>query len=191
MNIRKRHQRAAAAVALAMGFCPLSMAGAEAANVVFNPDADFSSTPFTISFGGGAATYTFTYVNDGLTADGISTGGDGLVNSFLGAPMPFGLGTPIGDNGYETFTPFPSPAGILYSIAEDSIGLEFQLPDGVHFGYVTTLGPEVIQYGYNNTPGASIATGAAVPEPATWVMLIIGLGVLGALARWGPKKSLA
>ena len=69
MNIRKRHQRAAAAAALAIGFCALSVAGAEATNVVFHPDADFSSTPFTISFGAGAATYTFTYVNDGLTAD--------------------------------------------------------------------------------------------------------------------------
>lgn len=191
MNIRKHQPRASAAVALAIGLCTLSVARAEAANVVLYPNADFSATPFTISFGGGAATYTFTYVNDGLTADAVSTEGDGLVNSFLGVPIPYGLGAPIGDNGYETFTAFPSPAGILYSIAEDSIGLKFQLPDGVHFGYVTTLGPEVIQYGYNNTPGASIATGAAVPEPATWVMLIIGLGVLGALARPSARRSLA
>ena len=69
------------------------------------------------------------------------------MNSFLSVPIPFELGSAIGDNGYESFTLFPSPAGILYSIAEDSIGLQFQLPDGVHFGYVTTIGPEVIQYG--------------------------------------------
>jgi hypothetical protein len=190
MNNRKRHRRASAAVALAMGLCALSMARAEAKNVVLNPDADFSSAPFTISLGG-AATYTFTYINDGLTADAVSTGGAALVNSFLGVPIPFELGTPIGGNGYDSFTAFPSPAGILYSIAEDSIGLEFQLPDGVHFGYVTMLGPEVIQYGYNDTPGASIATGAAAPEPATWVMFIVGLGVLGALGRRSAKASLA
>ena len=51
------------------------MASAGAKNIVLFPDADFSSTPYTISFGGGAATYTFTYINDGLTADAVSTGG--------------------------------------------------------------------------------------------------------------------
>ena len=178
-------------MALATGLCTFSMAAAEAKNVVVSLEADFSSAPFTISFGGGAATYTFTYINDGLTADAVSTGGNALVNSFLSVPIPFELGTAIGDNGYESFTSFPSPAGVLYSIAEDSIGLQFQLPDGVHFGYVTTIGPEVIQYGYNDTPGASIATGAAAPESATWVMLIVGLGVLGALGRWNAKVRLA
>jgi hypothetical protein len=191
MNIRKHQLRASAAMALATGLCTFSMAAAEAKNVVVSLEADFSSAPFTISFGGGAATYTFTYINDGLTADAVSTGGNALVNSFLSVPIPFELGTAIGDNGYESFTSFPSPAGVLYSIAEDSIGLQFQLPDGVHFGYVTTIGPEVIQYGYNDTPGASIATGAAAPEPATWVMLIVGLGVLGALGRRSAKPRLA
>jgi hypothetical protein len=191
MNNRKRHPRASATMALATGLCVLSMASAGAKNIVLFPDADFSSTPYTISFGGGAATYTFTYINDGLTADAVSTGGAALVNSFLGVPIPFELGTPIGGNGYDSFVALPSPAGILYSIAEDSIGLKFQLPDGVHFGYVTTIGPEVIQYGYNDAPGASIATGAAAPEPATWVMFIVGLGVMGALGRRSAKARLA
>ncbi len=169
------------------------MAGAEAANVAFYPDANFRSMPYTISLDGGAATFTFTYVNDGLNADAVSTGGNASVNSFEPGPtpIPFKLGSFIGANGYESFTAFPSPAEILYSVAEDSIGIEFQLPDGNHYGYVTTYGPEVIQYGYNDASGASIATGAAAPEPATWVMLIVGLGVLGAFARPGARKSLA
>jgi hypothetical protein len=178
-------------MALATGLCVFSMASAGAKNIVLVPDADFSSMPYTISFGGGAATYTFTYINDGLTADAVSTGGAAQVNSLLGAPIPFELGTPIGGNGYDSFVALPSPADILYSIAEDSIGLKFQLPDGVHFGYVTTIGPEVIQYGYNDAPGASIATGAAAPEPATWVMFIVGLGVMGAWGRRSAKARLA
>jgi hypothetical protein len=83
---------------------------------------------------------------------------------------------------FTMFTAFPSPPGIAYSIAEDSIGLEFQMADGVHYGYVTTLGPEVLQYGFNSVAGAPIATGAAAPEPATWAMLVIGFGGLGLAA---------
>jgi hypothetical protein len=85
----------------------------------------------------------------------------------------------VGATGYE-FAPLPTPTGIPFSIAEDSIGLEFSLSDGIHYGFVTTLGPEVIQYGYNTTPGGLITIG--VPEPATWVMVMVGFGILGAAA---------
>lgn len=167
--------------------------GAQAANVVFYPGTDFSMTPTTISFGGGAATYTFSYLNDGYTADAVSTGGTGLINSFafLGPerPIAFELGAPIGETGYPDFTAFTSPIGIDYSIAEDSIGLEFTLADGIHYGYVTTLGPEILQYGYNDTVGASIETGAGVPEPNTWAMLIVGLGMMGRAYRF-KRRSL-
>jgi PEP-CTERM motif len=109
----------------------------------------------------------------------VSTGGDGMLNAFP-APISFALGTVIGDTGYG-FSPFTTPTGIAFSIAETSIGLEFSLPDGVHYGFATTLGPEVVAYGFNSTPGAFIAT-TGVPEPATWVLLIAGLGSLAALA---------
>ena len=53
--------------------------------------------------------------------------------------------------------------------------------------FVTTLGPEVIQYGYNTTPGGLITIG--VPEPATWVMLIVGFGILEAAAGVKPVRK--
>ena len=113
--------------------------------------------------------------------DAVSTAGNAWVDSFVGFPAPFQQGILISDA--DSFSAFSTPTGILYSNGLVSIGLEFQLSDGVHFGYATMFGPEVVQYGYNATPGAPIGTGAAVPEPATWVMLIMGLGALGALAR--------
>ena len=112
-------------------------------------------------------------------------GGDALVNSFLGQPTAFREGALIGATGYG-FSALPAPTGIPYSIAEDSVGLAFSLPDGIHYGFVTTLGPELVLYGYNTTPGAFVTVG--VPEPATWVMLIIGAGVCGAMAR---KRAIA
>lgn len=183
MLVRRSILSACVGLCLACGISAVAPAAANAAIVFFQPDADFSATPYTISFGGGAATYTFTDIYDPsidpLTVGAVSTDGSATVNSVFGQPIAFPLGTVVGATGYD-FAPIPTPTGIPYSIAEDSIGLEFSLTDGIHYGFVTTLGPEVIQYGYNTMPGGLITIG--VPEPATWVLLIVGLGVFGAAA---------
>jgi hypothetical protein len=183
MNYRKYFLSASLGLCLAIGVSTVTSVAARAAIVFSQPDGDFSAAPYTLSFGGGAATYTFTDIYDPsidpLTVAAVSTGGVAMVNSFGGQPIAFQLGTVVGATGYE-FAPLPTPTGIPFSIAEDSIGLEFSLSDGIHYGFVTTLGPEVFQYGYNNTPGGLITIG--VPEPSTWVMLIFGFGILGAAA---------
>jgi hypothetical protein len=175
-----RNSLLSASIGLCLAF-GTSTFGAKAAIVLFQPDADFSASPYTISLGGGTATYTFTDIydpsTDPTTVAAISTGGSASVNAFFGQPIAFQLGTVVGATGYD-FAAIPTPTGIPFSIAEDSIGLEFSLPDGIHYGFVTTLGPEVIAYGYNTTPSGLITIG--VPEPATWVMLIVGLGTLAA-----------
>jgi PEP-CTERM motif len=183
MNIRKHVFRASVASTLALSLCSISIARASAANVVFFPNADISTTPYVISLDGGAATFTFSDINDAADTfiDAVATSGNAMVDSFVGFPAPFQQDVLVSDA--DSFSEFSSPAGILFSNGLVSIGLEFQLPDGVHFGYATLFGPEVVQYGYNATPGAPIGTGATVPEPATWVMLTLGVGALGALAR--------
>ena len=126
MNIRTCLSRSSATLCLAVGVGLFAGTNAGAGVVLFYPGADFSSAPYTISFGGGAATYTFTNVSSTstpLTEDAVSTGGDGLVNSFL-APISFQLYTVIGDTGYG-FAAFPAAAGIAFSDAETSIGVDF------------------------------------------------------------------
>jgi hypothetical protein len=195
MSNRRRLSEGSAAACLAVGLAAVSMSRAEAANVVVSPAADFSAAPYTIEFGSGmdAATFTLSVIpnNDGITVDQVSTGGNGMVDSFLSqpAPLPFQLGILIGAG--DTFAAFPSPAPILFSAAEDNIGIEFQLSDGAHFGYVTTVGPEVLQYGFNDSPGGSIATGASVPEPSTWAMMLLGFVGLGFAGYRASRKSVA
>lgn len=168
-------------------------AHAQAAYVISYPAADFNLDPYTITLGDGLATFTLTDIASTSTVpfmvDAVSTGGNGEVNSFI-APISFQTRSLIGDNGYA-FAAFPTPAGIAYSAAETSIGLEFTQPDGIHYGFVTMAGPEVLAYGYNSTPGGFIPTG--VPETATWVMLIAGFCGLGAVAgiRRGGKAQTA
>jgi PEP-CTERM motif len=174
---------------LAIGLWAMSMAGARATNVIFSPNADISLAPYVISLDGGAVTFTFTDINDTADTfiDAVSTGGNARVDSFVGFPAPFQQDILISDA--DAFSPFPFPTGILYSNGLVSVGLNFQLADGVHFGYATVFGPEVVQYGYNSTPGEPIGTGASAPEPATWVMLIIGLGTIGVFGRFGRRTQ--
>lgn len=179
--------RCSSTLSLGVGFLVFATANAPAEIVSFTPNASFSSAPYTITFSDKTetATYTFSYIpdNDGVTVDQVSTGGTGQINAFFSEPLPYDPGSLIGDNGYTDFTSFPSPAPIMYSVSEDSIGFAFQLADGLHYGYVTTFGPTVLQYGYNTVPGGFIATGATVPEPSTWIMLGIGFAALGARLR--------
>jgi PEP-CTERM motif len=189
MNDRTRLCRKLIAAGL-VGLAGASLTSAKAANVVVTTNADFSVAPFTITLGSGidVATYTFSVIpeNDGVTIDQVSTGRDGLVSSFVSTPAPYQADILIGAD--SKFLAFPSPAPILYSVSLDNIGLKFHFPDGVHFGYVTTFGPEVLQYAYNQTPGGAIATGSSVPEPSTWAMTLMGFAGLGWLVHLRRRK---
>ncbi len=190
MNLPKYFLSASVGLCLGFGVWATTSVAARADIVYSQPDADFSAAPYTINFGDGAATYTFTDIYDPLadplTVAAVSTAGTAEVNSIFGQPIAFQLGTMVGATGYE-FGPLPTATGMPFSIAEDSIGLEFSLSDGIHYGYVTTLGPEVIQYAYNTTPGGFVTIGA--PEPATWIMVIVGFGMLGAAARMKSARK--
>ena len=93
MDLRKLIIISSVELCLACGIWTVAEAGAEAAIVLTQPDADFSAAPYTISFGAGAATYTFTDIydpsSDPFTVAAVSTGGDATVNSFLGQPIAF------------------------------------------------------------------------------------------------------
>jgi hypothetical protein len=73
------------------------------------------------------------------------------------------------------------------------IGLEFELDDGVHYGYfdvsVSGSNPATLLYGwaYESIPNIPIST-VAVPEPSTWALIILG-GVLFAYTRHNQRKG--
>ncbi|MBA2588833.1 MAG: PEP-CTERM sorting domain-containing protein [Alphaproteobacteria bacterium] len=165
---------------------------ASAAPVYVNSNTDFTNSPTTISFGGGQASYTFSYLGGNTNdIDAVATGGTAQVNyfSFFGQDMVVGfqIDSNIGATGYP-FKAFPTAAPIPYSIAEDFIGLKFTLADGDHFGFAETLGSTLVGYGFEsqiNTPIiASERIGAVdVPEPLTLSLFAAGLTGMAALRR--------
>ena len=70
------------------------------------------------------------------------------------------------------------------------IGIEFQMDDGMHYGWFDVEGSssspyaEVYGWGYETDPGVSVLAGAGVvPEPSTFSLLIGGLLTIGCTLR--------
>jgi hypothetical protein len=79
MKVRKYFLSASVGLCLGFGILATTSVTARATIVFSQPEADFSGTPYTINFGNGAATYTFTDIYDPLagpfTVAAVSTGG--------------------------------------------------------------------------------------------------------------------
>ena len=80
-------------------------------------------------------------------------------------------------NHYFT-TPLPSLVGSYYPTPMASIGSNVTLRLSQSFGYSVAGGPS---YGVDRLGTVKLA--AAVPEPATWAMMIAGFGLAGATVR--------
>jgi len=171
----------------------LATTPAIAAPVLVQGSASFASTPVTATFG--SSTFTFTPTGDPFGPLAISTGGTGQVNTIFGSPT-----TNFVDRGIVTFGPgdmyaaFTSPTTIRFSNGDNFIGLRAMIGSDVFFGYAFTTNTLLNGVVFNNTPGqaitASVNLPAAVPEPATWAMMLLGFAAVGLTMRRRPKPQL-
>jgi len=116
--------------------------------------------------------FTFTFTNNTITYTTPYSG-------------PYNTYGPGGYNGFElTFTGVPTITGVSLDPASQT----FNPPTGLMFSSNTV---DIAFNGGMEVPGQSsiidVATG--VPEPATWAMLLLGVGLVGAGLRVARLKD--
>jgi hypothetical protein len=179
----------AVAAALSLTF---AAAPANAADVITPIGVNYGSTPYTFTIG--QSSFTFSGTGDIFGPTAISTGGTGMVNTIFGSPTTYFV-----DRGTVTFGPgqqygsFPTATPIRFSNGDNFFGLSATLNGSTIYGYAFATNTILNSIGFNTTPGGSItattAIPSAVPEPATWMMMLIGFGAVGASMRFRRRRS--
>lgn len=176
----------------------IAAAPAVAAPVVTTVRADLSVSPFTFSFAGGS--YTFGASGDFFAPLNLSTGGSGLVNSFFGSPTTFFVDRGVvsfGPNAFPAgFSEFPTTTTVPFSNGNNFIGLRSTSGGQNFYGFVYTTNAVLNSYGFETVADQTIIAttemAAAVPEPGTWALMIVGFGAIGyGLRRRRARVSLA
>lgn len=161
---------------------------ATAAPVLTTVNQDISSTPYTFSFMGGS----YTFDGSGGFPDylSVSTTGGAAVRTVFGQPSSdfTNRGTVVYDaNTLGGYASFPSPTTIRFTNGDNFIGLRVTSGGQNYYGYAFTTNSTFNGYAFETTPNTGItattAFPAAVPEPGTWALLILGFGAIGAAMR--------
>lgn len=176
---------------LALALAAIVPGSAMAAVMTAFPNVPLTAAGYTFTLGSGAAGFTFTAADTGYGPGAmVSTTGNGKVSTLFGGVADFESGSSIDQSGeLYTFAAYPATmSGLIpYSAADDFIGLAFSQAGAVHYGYAEVNGAQLVSYGYETAADTSILTGAqqvaAVPEPATWGMIILGMGAIGFAMR--------
>ncbi|MES2289998.1 MAG: PEPxxWA-CTERM sorting domain-containing protein [Pseudomonadota bacterium] len=146
-----------------------------------------ASNPFSFTFG--QSTFTLTGTGDIFNPTAISTRGTAQFNTVLGGPTSsFTNRGTVTFGASDQYAAFTSPTTIRFSNGENFIGLRATDAAGqVFYGYAFTTNNVINSYAFESVAGATItastAIPAAVPEPATWAMMIGGFGVMGVAMR--------
>ncbi len=168
---------------------------ASAAVVVLASNVDLSSRPFTLNVGGGSS-FTFSYSpSSSFDFDPVAfqTGGTAAATAFggfLGIPLvPSTFFTrdevEIGASTFPGFDVFPVATKVPYSLGDGDLGLRYTIGSDNYYGYARFGGSLLQTIAFETTANASILTGAtaAVPEPASWAMMIGGFAIMGTAMR--------
>jgi hypothetical protein len=185
-------------IAAAGLLCSVAMTAtaAQAAPVVTTVNADLASSPFSFSFLG--STFTFTGTGGFPNYLAVSTTDGAAVRTVFGSPssdftnrntVSYDEGTLGGYGSFATLTTIPTTNG------ENYLGLRVTSGGQNYYGFAFTTDTMLNSYGFETTANTAITAttdlAAAVPETATWMMMIVGLGAVGGSLRSQRRVKLS
>lgn len=163
---------------------------ASAAPVLHDVGVDFGAAAYTFDLGGNS--FIFTGTGDWFAPTAVS--GTGAFTTIFGNPT-----SDFVDRGSPSFGAsdqyglFASPTKINYSNGDNFIGLRATVGDDVYYGFAYTTNSVLNSYGFESIAGQTIvpttAAAAAVPETASWAMMLVGFGAMGASMRARRKTA--
>ena len=173
-----------AALALASALAIAAAAPAQASPVITQVGQDLSTGSYDINFKGGTITFANGIGFPSYIA--VSTNDTGAVRTVFGSPS-----TDFTDRGYafydaNTLGGFASVATstpIYATNGRNFLGLRVESGGQFYYGFAYTTDNVLNSYGFENQANTGILGTTAVPEPATWALMIAGFGLVGAAMR--------
>lgn len=181
------------AAGLSLGFV-LAAIPASATPVITAVGANLTTSPFSFSYLGD----TFTFSNGAGFPNffSVSTANGAAVRTVFGSPSTdfTNRSTVTYDQsilgGYASFS---LPTIVSYTNGDNFLGLSVTSANQTYYGFAYTTNAVLNSFGFETAPNTGIvattAIPAAVPESATWAMMILGMGAVGFAMRRRQKVT--
>ena len=134
----------------------------------------------------------------------FGTGQTSAFGGFLGIPVTPSLfdtrGITIDGDLFPSYASFPELSSIPYSLVPRDLALRYGSGSDFYYGYARLNGNGTLDFAFESTANTAITAGAAitgpltgaVPEPATWGMMMLGFGIAGCgIRRQRSARSVA
>ncbi len=175
------------ALAIALGAASPSIA----APVIVSAKANLLTSPFT--FNVQDISFTLSAVDSFSAPLVVSNSINGAFSSVFGNPSSSFVdrGTvQYGPGVFGSYTSFLTPTSVNFSNADNFLGIRATVGTDNYYGFVYTTNNVLNSYGFETAANTVItATVAAVPEPTTWAIMLVGFGMMGASLRYRRRST--